>query len=119
VPPRHRFILTAVLTTLVGIIAAAGLVLGLAGPAPADTSSPTPTGPPGDTVVAITGDASNGFDISYYDCSTLLPPTSSEAAAECSEYDTRVARVRCRAEVRVWYREIAVTQQALAWAHTA
>jgi hypothetical protein len=73
--------------------------------------------PPGDTIVDITGDAANGFEIHYYDGTSLFPPTDSEARAECGEYDTRVARVRCRTKVRVWYRDLAATKQALDWAH--
>ncbi|WP_296606910.1 hypothetical protein [Nocardioides sp.] len=74
--------------------------------------------PPGDTIVDVTGDAANGFEIAYYDGTGAYPPTDSEAAAECSEYDTRVARVRCRTEVRTWYRDLADLQQALDYAHT-
>ena len=72
--------------------------------------------PPGDTIVEVTGDAANGFEIHFYDGSALFPPTDSEARAECAEYDTRVARVRCRTEVRTWYRDLAATRQALEWA---
>ena len=74
--------------------------------------------PPADTIVEVTGDAANGFEIHHYDGSALFPPTDSEAAAECSEYDTRIARVRCRTQVRTWYRDLADLQQALDWAHT-
>lgn len=73
--------------------------------------------PPGDTIVEVTGDAANGFEIQYYDGTGLYPPTDSEARAECSEYDTRIDRVRCRVEVRTWYRDLGDLQQALAWAH--
>jgi hypothetical protein len=73
--------------------------------------------PPGDTIVAVTGNAANGFDIRHYDGSTLHPPTGSEASAECGEYDRRIDRVRCRVEVRTWYRDLADLQQALRWAH--
>ena len=59
--------------------------------------------PPGDTIVRVTGNAEQGFGIQHYDGSAEFPPTDSEARAECSEYDTQVARVRCRTEVRVWY----------------
>ena len=74
--------------------------------------------PPGDTIVEVTGDAANGFEIRHYDGTALYPPTDSEASAECGEYDTRVARVRCRVEVRTWYRDLADLQQALDWAHS-
>jgi len=75
--------------------------------------------PPGDTIVDITGDAANGFEIEHYDGTSLYPPTDSEALAECGEYDRRVARVRCRTQVRTWYQDLAATQQALDWAHQA
>lgn len=75
--------------------------------------------PAGDTIVDITGDAANGFEIHHYDGTSLFPPTDSEAIAECGEYDRRVARVRCRTQVRTWYQDLAVTQQALDWAHQA
>jgi hypothetical protein len=73
--------------------------------------------PPGDTIVEVTGDKANGFEIQHYDGSAEFPPTDSEARAECSEYDTRVARVRCRTEVRTWYRDLGDLKQALDWAH--
>lgn len=82
-------------------VAVAGLGVGTAGLATAESrarSEPRPT-----TIVEVTGDKANGFGIHRYDGSTEFPPTDSEARAECSEYDTRVARVRCRSEVRVWY----------------
>ena len=75
--------------------------------------------PPGDTIVEITGDAANGFEIRHYDGTELFPPTDSEARAECGEYDRRVARVRCRTAVRTWYRDLAATKQALDWAHSS
>jgi hypothetical protein len=75
-------------------------------------------GPPGDTIVEVRGDAANGFEVRHYDGTALYPPTDSEARAECSEYDTRVGRVRCRTEVRTWYRDLADLKQALDWAHT-
>jgi hypothetical protein len=73
--------------------------------------------PPPDTIVRVTGSAADGFGVHHYDGSAIFPPTDSEAIAECSEYDTRVARVRCRVEVRVWYRDLADLQQALRLAH--
>ncbi len=103
------------LLALFAPVAAAGLVsVGLGAPAP---PAAEPEAPPGDTIVEITGDATNGFAIHHYDGSVDFPPTDSEARAECAEYATRVARVRCRTEVRVWYRDLADTQQALDWAH--
>ncbi|MSZ75653.1 MAG: hypothetical protein F2667_00930 [Actinobacteria bacterium] len=87
------------------------VALGLGGTASSSVA------PAGDTIVRVEGDAANGFSIFHYDGTALYPPTDSEAAAECSEYDTMKQRVRCRTEVRTWYRDLADLQQALAWAH--
>ena len=73
--------------------------------------------PPPDTIVDVTGDAANGFEIWHYDGSGEFPPTDSAARAECAEYDARLDRVRCRVEVRTWYRDLADLEQALDWAH--
>lgn len=95
-------------TTLV-VLALAGTGAALADTGPGWT-------PPDKTIVEITGDKSNGFEIRHYDGTELFPPTDSEARAECGEYDTRVQRVRCRTEVRVWYRELGRMKTALTWA---
>lgn len=102
----------SILATLVtaGAMAATALI-----PA-AGAARPVAAPPAPDTVVQVTGDAENGFEITYYDGSGLYPPTDSEALAECGEYDRRIDRVRCRTEVRTWYRDLAVLQQALEWA---
>ncbi len=96
-------------------IACIALVLGICVGGAAARAAVDP--PPGDTIVEVTGDKLNGFEITYYDGTGRYPPTDSEARAECSEYDTRVARVRCRVEVRTWYRDLGDLQQALDWAH--
>jgi hypothetical protein len=88
--------------TLVAL-AFAGLALGSGGLAVANGTSHEPHPK---TIVEVGGDKANGYSIFYYDGTAEFPPTDSEALAECSEYDTRVARVRCRAEVRVWYRDL-------------
>ncbi|HET7196343.1 MAG TPA: hypothetical protein VFI99_15260 [Nocardioides sp.] len=97
---------------LVGVaVGAVALVVGSVGTAlalPAETWVP-----PGDTIVRVTGNAEEGFGIEHYDGTGLFPPTLSEALAECGEYDTKVARVRCRAEVRTWYRDLADIKDAL------
>lgn len=72
--------------------------------------------PPGDTIVRVEGDAANGFGIHYYDGSALFPPTQSESRAECDEYDRRADRIRCRVQMRTWYRDLADLKQALTWA---
>ena len=68
------------------------------------------------TIVKVEGDAGNGFGIHYYDGSSIYPPTDSEARAECGEYERFGARVRCRTEVRTWYRDLAELQRSLKWA---
>ena len=80
------------------------------------TAAPPRWTPPPDTIVSVEGTAEDGFGIHFYDGSALFPPTDSEARAECEEYATRVAVVRCRTEVRVWYRDLAQLQQALRYA---
>lgn len=112
-------IFAALVAALVAaIVAAIGVGFGavsLAQASPAASSSvPSDT-----TIVEVTGDKQHGFGITYYDGSSIFPPTDSEASAECSEYDTRVARVRCRTEVRTWYRDLAALKNALDWAHSA
>jgi len=101
---------------LVAVLVSVGPAVALVTSAGSATSV---VAPPGDTIVDITGDAANGFEIRHYDGSSIYPPTDSEALAECREYDRRVARVRCRTEVLTWYRDLAATQQALDWAHQA
>jgi hypothetical protein len=102
---RHLTVLIVAL-----VVATLGCGLGVA----ALAAGPTPAG---DTIVEVAGDAANGFEIRHYDGTALYPPTDSEARAECGEYDARVDRVRCRVEVRTWYRDLADLQQALDWAH--
>lgn len=102
---RHLTVLLAA-----SVVAVTGCGLGAAALAAGDPPAP-------DTIVEVTGDAANGFEIEHYDGSRLAPPTDSEARAECGEYDRRVDRVRCRVEVRTWYRDLGDLQQALDWAH--
>ena len=66
-------------------------------------------------IVEVEGDKANGFTLVYADGSTLSPPTDSESVAECGEYDRRIDRVRCRVEVRTWYRDLGDLQRSLAW----
>ena len=107
---RQLTVLTAA-ALAAGLLSATGCGLGAA----ALASGPSPTPPP-DTIVKVTGDARNGFGIHHYDGSAEFPPTLSESMAECGEYDARVDRVRCRTEVRTWYRDLADLKQALRWA---
>jgi len=98
------------------LTAAVALVAGSVGTALAVSGAAGGWVPPDDTIVEIRGDAANGFAIRHYDGSEVFPPTDSEARAECNEYSSRVDRVRCRTEVRTWYRDLAQTKTALRWA---
>ena len=75
------------------------------------------TGPPGGTVVSVTGDRDDGFRVEHYDGSVDFTPTLSEARAECGEYDRWIERVRCRTAVRVGYRDLVRLRRALDYAH--
>ena len=94
------------------VLLAALLGTGLGVAAAADTDARRDPRP---VIVEVTGDAAGGFGIEYADGSGIYPPTDSEARAECSEYDTRLQRVRCRVEVRTWYRDLGDLQRSLAW----
>ncbi len=84
-----------------------GALLALGGGAAADPIDPrAPYVPHDKTIVKVTGDKWNGFGIHRYDGTADFPPTSSEAKAECGEYSTRLERVKCRTEVRVWYGDL-------------
>ena len=102
--------LAAAVVIVVGAVGLVGAGASGAVKAPADF--------PGDTIIEVTGDKANGFGIEHLDGSGTFPPTDSEARAECSEYDTQVARVRCRAEVRTWYADLGDLQLALDYAHS-
>ena len=92
----------------------AALLLLVAGTGPVAATARQP--PPG-TIVLVTGDPDRGFAIEHLDDRVEHTPTWSEARAECAEYDARLARVRCRTEVRVWYRDLGRLRQALDYAH--
>lgn len=97
-------------------VVSTGLVVGAAQATGAarDTRAPAP-----DTIVRVTGNADGGFGIQHYDGSTQFPPTTSEAMAECQEYPKKIGRVRCRKEVKVWYRDLADLKQAIKYARRA
>jgi hypothetical protein len=67
-------------------------------------------------ITSITGSPDNGFHIVWSDGTQEYTPTRSESIAECSEYDTRVSRVACRASTRTRYRWIGLTKRSLAHA---
>ena len=97
---RFAVAVTALLVPLVGVVSAAAY-------AGAGWT------PPGDTITRITGNRDDGFRIEHYDGTVLHPPTLSEVLAECGEYDTLRARLRCRVHVRTWYRDLGDTKRAL------
>jgi hypothetical protein len=107
-PRPHPLLLLLAVVAVVAAVAAAWTVPALA--------VPEAWTPPPDTIVEIEGDEQNGFTIHHYDGSEISPPTDSEAHAECQEYDLRVQRVRCHAEVRTWYDALAEHQKSLHWA---
>ena len=92
------------------------LVVGLGTAAAADPMAEWV--PPDDTIVKVEGNKYDGFGIYHYDGSSLFPPTDSEARAECEEYDSRIEVVRCKTEVRVWYRDLAQLRRALRYANS-
>jgi hypothetical protein len=99
---------------------AVGVVLGAVGLAGAGAAGvvKSPSDFPANTIIEVSGDKANGFAIRRLDGTEQFPPTDSEARAECSEYDTQVARIRCRTEVRTWYRDLGELQAALDYAHS-
>ena len=74
--------------------------------------------PPDDTIVRVRGTSDSGFTVGHYDGTVLHLPTLSEASAECEEYQRRVRRVRCRAQVSTWYRDLGATRRALRYARS-
>jgi len=105
------------MTLLVGwLVNLMGLLVGVSGGV-APAASWVEWVPPDNTIVKVEGNRYDGFGIHYYDGSSLFPPTDSEAYAECEEYDTRIAVVRCKTEVRIWYRDLGQLRRALRYAH--
>jgi hypothetical protein len=113
---RIRVVLSLILATVLLVAGAVvGAVVGGAFGGAADAATRHHR-PRGDTIVKVTGDAANGFEVYFYDGSALFTPTDSEARAECSAYDRRVVRVRCRTHVRTWYADLGDLKRALHWA---
>lgn len=104
-----------ILSVLAGLVAGAASLFWLLPTGNAAESSAWT--PPPDTIIAVEGNKLDGFGIHYLDGSSIFPPTDSEARAECSEYDERLDRVRCRVEVRTWYRDLGDLKRALRYAH--
>ena len=110
-PARAARPLLARASLAVSAALAAVLVTAASGGAAPDAKAPAP-----DTIVKVTGNASEGFGIEYYDGSSAFPPTDSEALAECQEYTAKVGRIRCRVEVKTWYRDLVDTKRAIKFA---
>lgn len=71
---------------------------------------------PAHTIVAVEGDAENGFSVFRLDGSSEHPPTLSESTAECHEYDDPIDVAVCVAEVETRFEGLADVQLSLAWA---
>lgn len=106
--------LAARLSLAVSAALAAVVVTAASGGAAPDAKAPAP-----DTIVKVTGNASEGFGIEYFDGTSAFPPTHSEALAECQEYSAKTSRIRCRVEVKTWYRDLVDTKRAIKYAKRA
>lgn len=109
---RHSALRRSALAVVAALVATVGLAT-TSGAAP-DAKAPAP-----DTIVKVTGNQEEGFGIEYYDGSAEFPPTDSEALAECQEYSAKVGRIRCRVEVKTWYRDLKATKRAIKYAKRA
>lgn len=109
-PARRRSVIARAALALSAALTAL-LVTAASGGAAPDAKAPAP-----DTIVKVTGNASEGFGIEYYDGSSAFPPTDSEALAECQEYAAKTGRIRCRVEVKTWYRDLVDTKRAIKYA---
>lgn len=100
------------LAAIVGVVLLGGLASGVADAHQVgrEVDAPSRQAPHPKTIIRVTGDAANGFGIHHLDGTAEFPPTDSEAAAECGEYDRVIERVRCRTEVRTWYHDLAAMQ---------
>lgn len=70
---------------------------------------------PGQTIVAVEGDADNGFSVFRLDGSSEHPPTLSESTAECHEHDDPTEVAVCVAEVETRFEGLADVQLSLRW----
>lgn len=106
-------VLSAPAALVVGLLCAPALASDTGDPTYEPAYTPAPR-----TIVEVEGDKANGFGIHYYDGTSIFPPTDSEAYAECGEYDRYVDRVRCRTEVRVWYRDLGDLKRSINYARS-
>lgn len=109
---RSRRTRAATLTVAPVLAAAAGL-LGSAALADPPSSRHRL---PGHTIVAVEGDAENGFSVFRLDGSSEHPPTLSESTAECHEHDDPTDVAVCVAEVETRFEGLADVQLSLRWA---
>lgn len=109
-------VLLAVLVSgLAGGVAGIGSAALAAGGGRASVAAP----PPPSTIVAVRGNAGEGYAIRHYDGTADFTPTFDEAFGECGERRSELARVRCRTVIRTWFADLADLKQALTWAqHT-
>ena len=98
---------------LLGVVLAGGFTAGALAAGGADGVQHR--GPKRPVIIEVEGDAANGFGIYYSDGTSWYPPTDSETMAECAEYDTRRARIRCRVKNRTWFKDLAQMKRSLAW----
>lgn len=115
VTPSVLALLAAVPAAALGAVLALGASPSVASPEPAAAAHAEARTEARPIIVRVEGTAVDGFTLHYADGSTLSPPTDSEAAAECGEYDTRAARLRCQVEVDTWYRDLGDLKRSLAW----
>lgn len=94
-------------------LAVSAALLAVLGTAASGGAAPDAKAPAPDTITKVTGNASEGFGIEFYDGTSIFPPTDSEALAECQEYPAKTGRIRCRVEVKTWYRDLTATKRAI------
>jgi hypothetical protein len=99
--------------TRLAVGAVAALLIWLAGSAAAGEPRWVP---PDGTVTAVTGSRDSGFHVRYFGRPDAYLPTYSESTAECGEYRLLIRRVRCRVQVRTWYRDLGNTKRAIRYA---
>ena len=105
-----------VLTLCVGLALGAAASLTMV---PSSADEPSVWTPPAKTVVAVAGDAENGFEVHHYDGSSISVPTWPRAKWECLGHYTRIRRAQCSAEIRVRYAALDQLQVALRHAYQA
>jgi hypothetical protein len=102
------------LVLTLGLVALATVVVATAGGGMAHAGDRGGTWiPPADTAVRVHGTAPRGFTVHFYDGAVWHLPTRSEARTECEEYHRLRRRVRCRTEVRIWYRDLGDLKRSL------